>query len=106
MSAEPPNPSGSPGRSRPHLSDLSRETTEEDLWNLDDEEAPAQPVKPRQQKPAPPAPAAKESVPKLEPTAAAEPPMPRGLSSPVKPLTPRSTPTADEIGNLDDDDEE
>ncbi len=37
MSSEPTNSSGLPGRSRPALSDLSRETTEEDLWNLDDE---------------------------------------------------------------------
>lgn len=37
MSLEPPSSSGLPGRSRPALSDLSRETTEGDLWNLDDE---------------------------------------------------------------------
>lgn len=37
MSSEPTNPSGLPGRSRPALSDLSRETTESDLWNLDEE---------------------------------------------------------------------
>ncbi|HEY1121513.1 MAG TPA: hypothetical protein VGE67_07920, partial [Haloferula sp.] len=80
-----------------------RETTEEDLWNLD-EEAPAQPVKPRQSKPAPPTPDAKESVQTLEPTGA-EPPMPRGLTAPVKPLTPRSTSTKDEIGELDDEEE-
>jgi hypothetical protein len=47
MSSEPTNSSGLPGRSRPALSDLSRETTEEDLWNLDDElaERPAPQVK-------------------------------------------------------------
>jgi hypothetical protein len=39
MSLEPPSSSGLPGRSRPALSDLSRETTEGDLWNLDDEPA-------------------------------------------------------------------
>lgn len=39
MSLEPPSSSGLPGRSRPALSDLSRETTEGDLWNLDDERA-------------------------------------------------------------------
>jgi hypothetical protein len=37
MSAEPPSSSGLPGRNRPALSDLSKETTEGDLWNLDDE---------------------------------------------------------------------
>ncbi|MCW1887869.1 hypothetical protein OKA04_24235 [Luteolibacter flavescens] len=41
MSAEPPNSSGLPGRSRPALSDLSRETTEDDLWNLDEDPTPA-----------------------------------------------------------------
>lgn len=47
MSSEPTNSSGLPGRSRPALSDLSRETTEEDLWNLDDEltDRPAPQVK-------------------------------------------------------------
>ena len=102
MSAEPPNPSGLPGRNRPHLSDLSRETTEEDLWNLDDE-ATAQPVRPRQPKPAPPAPAGKEPVPVLEePTGTIEPPMPRGLTAPVKRPTARPAPS-DEIGELDED---
>lgn len=37
MSLEPSSSSGLPGRSRPALSDLSRETTEGDLWNLDEE---------------------------------------------------------------------
>lgn len=37
MSTEPNSSSGLPGRSRPALSDLSRETTETDLWNLDDD---------------------------------------------------------------------
>lgn len=37
MSTEPTSSSGLPGRSRPALSDLSRETTETDLWNLDDD---------------------------------------------------------------------
>ncbi|MEK7951905.1 hypothetical protein [Luteolibacter soli] len=100
MSAEPPNPSGLPGRNRPHLSDLSRETTEEDLWNLDEETTAA--VRPRQPKAAPAAPAAKDVTPVPEPAGPAEPPMPRGLSSPVKPLTPRSAPS-DEIGELDED---
>jgi hypothetical protein len=37
MSADPSSSAGLPGRSRPVLSDLSKETTEEDLWNLDEE---------------------------------------------------------------------
>lgn len=37
MSADPPSSSGLPPRSRPVLSDLSKQTTEEDLWDLDDE---------------------------------------------------------------------
>lgn len=46
MSTEPSSSSGFPGRSRPALSDLSRETTETDLWNLDEElaERPVQQV--------------------------------------------------------------
>lgn len=111
MSAEPPNPSGLPGRNRPQLSDLSRETTEDDLWNLD-EEPPA--ARPRQAKltPPPPAPEPKEpkepeAGPEAAPEAAAtlESPMPRGLTSPVKPLTPRP-PQPDEIGELDADEPE
>lgn len=45
MSAEPTSSSGSSGRSRPALSDLSKETTEGDLWNLDDEPSPAAPTR-------------------------------------------------------------
>lgn len=37
MSADPPSSSGLPPRSRPVLSDLSKHTTEEDLWDLDEE---------------------------------------------------------------------
>jgi hypothetical protein len=37
MPADPPSNTGSPDRSRPTASDLSKETTEGDLWNLDDE---------------------------------------------------------------------
>jgi hypothetical protein len=51
MSEESANPSGLPGRNRPALSDLSKETTEGDLWNLDnDSNAPplTQPARPPQ----------------------------------------------------------
>lgn len=48
MAADPPpdpssgsEASGLAGRQRPTLSNLSKETTEEDLWNLDEEHAPA-----------------------------------------------------------------
>ncbi|MCW1925956.1 hypothetical protein OKA05_25580 [Luteolibacter arcticus] len=101
MSAEPQNPSGLPGRNRPQLSDLSRETTEDDLWNLDEEAAPGQS---RQAKPTPsPRPISnKEAATEPESTpGTVEPPAPRGLHSPVKPPVTRSTP-ADEIGDLDE----
>ena len=61
MSADPPKPSGNPGRQRPSVSDLSRETTEDDLWNLDDDIPDKSPAKPK----APPtkrAPATSRSV--------------------------------------------
>ena len=98
MSAEPSNPSGSPGRNRPQLSDLSRETTEDDLWNLDEEPAAALP---RQQKLTPPPAAPKELAAPPEAPVVPEPPMPRGISSPAKPLTPRPQ-RPDEIGDLDE----
>lgn len=99
MSADPPSSSGLPGRSRPQLSDLSRETTEDDLWNLDDD-APV--VRPRQPTPAPAAPTPPEEP--AAPSATPEAPAPRGLRSPVKPPAPRPTP-ADEIGELEAADE-
>lgn len=103
MSAEPSNPSGTPGRNRPQLSDLSRETTEDDLWNLDEEPAAA---RPRQPKLTPPPPASpKEPAAPAEPPGTVEPPMPRGLASPAKPLTPRP-PKPDEIGDLDESESE
>lgn len=48
MSAEPPSSSGSSGRHRPIASELSRETTEDDLWNLDDESPPVSLPAPKQ----------------------------------------------------------
>ncbi|BCX50304.1 hypothetical protein HAHE_42120 [Haloferula helveola] len=50
MSEESKPPSSQPRRHRPRLTELSRETTEEDLWNLDDEPAPiaSTPVEPRE----------------------------------------------------------
>lgn len=100
MSAEPTNPSGLPGRNRPQLSDLSRETTEDDLWNLDEEPAVS---RPRQAKLTPPPAPIKEPAAPLEAPTPLEPPMPRGLTSPVKPLSPR-TAQPDEIGDLDESD--
>lgn len=105
MSAEPPSSSGLPGRSRPVLSELSKETTEGDLWNLDDE-MPAVPLKVT-----PPAP----RVPKAESASPEEPgptvlPVSRGMTPPEShpPLAPRGERTArpDEIGDLDEPREE
>jgi hypothetical protein len=103
MSLEPPSSSGLPGRSRPALSDLSRETTEGDLWNLDDdltERAVSFPPQPRKG---------------LDPTiqqedqgpAAPQQPKSRGKTPGRFPSDPaglkqgRSEPV-DEIGDLDD----
>jgi hypothetical protein len=126
MSAEPTSSSGSSGRSRPALSDLSKETTEGDLWNLDDEpgEAPpprvAQPPLPRQPAKIEALPeAAGTDVESIEPAAASAPdeglsgpqaPKPRG-KTPAQgradhdgPLGSRSgrSPQSDEIGDLDE----
>ncbi|MDB6079838.1 MAG: hypothetical protein JWO82_3585 [Akkermansiaceae bacterium] len=46
MSADPSSSAGLPGRSRPVLSDLSKETTEEDLWNLDEDGLSSTPLPP------------------------------------------------------------
>lgn len=46
MPADPPSNTGSPDRSRPTASDLSKETTEEDLWNLDEDPEPRPVPKP------------------------------------------------------------
>lgn len=100
MSAEPPSSSGLPGRSRPQLSDLSRETTEDDLWNLD-EEAPVIAV--RQPNPAPtgplPPPAEAPEVPRP-----AQAPVPRGMPTAAEPpLSRKERPVVkDEIGDLDE----
>lgn len=44
MSEDPKPPSNTPRRHRPRLTELAKETTEEDLWVLDDEETPAAPL--------------------------------------------------------------
>ncbi len=103
MSAEPPSSSGLPGRSRPVLSDLSKETTEGDLWNLDDEVSA---VPRRTPTPTPPPRGLKtESEAQGAPGATAPSP-PRGMSpaDPVHPLSPRGerSAPADEIGDLDE----
>jgi hypothetical protein len=100
MSAEPPSSSGLPGRSRPQLSDLSRETTEDDLWNLD-EEAPAIPVRPPNPAPAGTLPSPPEAP---EAPGMAQPPVPRGMPQAVEPPLPRKERPAvkDEIGDLDE----
>lgn len=96
MSAESSSSSGLPGRHRPQLSELNRETTEDDLWNLDEEEpaAPAPPKRPapRELPQKPPAPA------KEEPAPAEETPAAPTLQSQPRPAR------RDEIGDLDEDD--
>jgi hypothetical protein len=91
MPEESSNSSGLPGRSRPALSELSKETTEADLWNLDDDlterplPQPAHPPLPRtnlrteeppESRPEPPSPAPPE------PPAAEEPALPPGPQAP------------------------
>jgi hypothetical protein len=125
MPEESSNSSGLPGRSRPALSDLSKETTEADLWNLDDDlterplPQPAHPPLPRviarteveeeapaPESPAPEAPAPAESAPPPGPQA----PKPRGRTPAQRrpdhdhPLGHPSQrgPRADEIGELDE----
>ncbi len=117
MSSEPTNSSGLPGRSRPALSDLSRETTEEDLWNLDDELAdrPAPQIKypPQPRKGLEPVPedeaAEADSDKEQEPQPA--PSRQRGRTpTPTRPMQPDSPPgrrvdrpkVRDEIGDLDE----
>lgn len=59
MPDEPDTQKNLPGRHRPRLSELSKETTEEDLWDLEDDSRPslAQPAKrePSAEKPSKPA---------------------------------------------------
>jgi len=89
MPADPPSNTGSPDRSRPTLSDLSKETTEGDLWNLDEEpleQAPAKPIQPIQQ-PATRKPAADEVPHQLSGSSAS--PVQRG-KTPARPAERRS----------------
>lgn len=114
MSSEPTSPSGLPGRSRPALSELSRETTENDLWNLDEELA----ERPVPQVSYPPQPRkGAEPVSSEEPAEtppAPEPFRPRGRS-PLQARPDQDGPPGrrgdrsavpDEIGDLDEDGEE
>ena len=116
MSTEPTSSSGLPGRSRPALSELSRETTENDLWNLDEELA-ERPVTPPVSYPPQPR-KALEPVPAEEPSAdappAPEPFRPRGRT-PSQPRQIHDGPPGqrgdrqaapDEIGELDDEEDE
>jgi hypothetical protein len=104
MSAEPPSSSGLPNRSRPVLSDLSKETTEGDLWNLDDDE----PAAPKHQ-PTPPPEGPKPRGGQRETPGITTPPVSRGKppAEPVHPLAPRGERPVvpDEIGDLDELDE-
>ena len=92
MSSEPTNSSALPGRSRPALSELSRETTEEDLWNLGDELA----ERPATQAKYPPQPRkGLEPVPVDEPDEVAPPPEPQ----PAPPRTRGKTPAMTRVGD-------
>jgi hypothetical protein len=102
MSAEPSSSSGLPGRHRPHLSELNRETTEDDLWNLDEEDPAAQtnPKKPTPRE-LPQKPVATES--ELPGTAKDE-RAPAVETAAAKPLQNQPRPSRpDEIGDLDED---
>lgn len=106
MSPEPPSSSGLPPRGRPALSDLSRETTEGDLWNLDDEIAdgttpkPILSPQPRRSASSVPAAPAPDGGPAPERLETRERPAPR-----VDPLERKHAlpPAADEMGDLDED---
>jgi hypothetical protein len=126
MSAEPPSSPGLPGRSRPALSELSKETTEGDLWNLDDELAEAAPPRishpplPRQATKPEELPEAEESPATAkvaaaaseadEPASGPQAPKPRGKTPAQSrpdhdsPLGNRAArgPLPDEIGDLDE----
>jgi hypothetical protein len=110
MSEDPPNSSGIPGRHRPALSDLSKETTEDDLWNLDDDEprpdfyAPKPPPDKKS-----PAPKAGGGLPEGEPQSrnreeVSTPPK-SGRHDPLADLRGRQGPV-DEIGDLDESEEQ
>lgn len=91
MPEESSNSSALPGRSRPALSELSKETTEADLWNLDDDlterplPQPAHPPMPRtnlRTDEAPDSEAAAEPAPPPEPPAPADAAAPNGPQAP------------------------
>jgi hypothetical protein len=104
MSPEPPSSSGLPPRGRPALSDLSRETTEGDLWNLDDELAdgatpkPILSPQPRRSAGSVPAVPAPDAAPAPERLETRERPAPRD------PLERKHAPppAADEMGDLEE----
>lgn len=114
MSSEPTSSSGLPGRSRPALSELSRETTENDLWNLDDDltERPAPPVNypPQPRKGLEPIPVDETEEERLEVPLEAEPPRTRGRTPSPAGLVHESISgrrierleVPDEIGDLED----
>jgi hypothetical protein len=95
-----------PGRARPQLSDLSRETTEDDLWNLD-EEAPVIEVRVPNPAPQPRPPGTREAVPEDPPAAVGPAAEPESGSKTVGRMHPRrertvAAPEKDEIGELED----
>ncbi|MCW1916104.1 hypothetical protein OJ996_21120 [Luteolibacter sp. GHJ8] len=100
MPADPPSNTGSPDRSRPTAADLSKETTEGDLWNLDDEPVENLPTKPAPppaagSRAAPAESAGRKAIQRSEPQGAAR------KAAPAKDESP-SAASHDEIGDLDE----
>lgn len=106
MPDEPENPQNLPGRHRPRLTDLSKETTEEDLWDLEGDEMSAPADTPAPSNPQPvsgDSDEVPEEVPKKNPATAAKiPTEPRSKPriSPTK-RSRKSSPPPPVVGDPD-----
>ncbi|WP_035615924.1 hypothetical protein [Haloferula sp. BvORR071] len=107
MPADPPSNTGSPDRSRPAASELNKETTESDLWNLDED-----PVEMTIKRPSAP-PSAPKPPTEINPDDPSKKAVQRGKSPAPAPverkaiLNPQSSASPyDEIGELEEQDEE
>jgi hypothetical protein len=100
MPADPPSNTGSPDRNRPTASELSKETTEGDLWNLDDEpvERPAPAAKPTP----PPAPRGEAESPSSKSVQRGKTPPRDEKRKPPRTKEPDPEALHDEIGELDE----
>lgn len=76
MSTNPPTPDNLPPRGRPNLSNLNRDYTEIDLWELDSEDSPAKP----------------DNIP-VEPSTSYSVPSKRGSQSPIQSRNPEKQPS-------------